>query len=153
MRSFLRNSSYLCESRVPFSTSFHHFYSSSAEKKPEINGTVYDLLLKKHHFSPEAATKVASAIPRLRNPEKSDSLLSFLKRNEFSNSHLEKILKYKPSFISTNLENIVKPRSRFSKNWASPRTKLLIFVRVMPPLSFAARIILWSLHYLFLGLY
>lgn len=103
----LRNSS---KSRVLFPTSFHHFYSNSTEKKPPINPTVYDFLLHKHNFSPKAAAEAASVITHLRNPEKSDSLLSFLKRNDFSSSHLEKIVKYNPSFISANLEKSVKPK-------------------------------------------
>ncbi|KAH6756748.1 hypothetical protein C2S53_000838 [Perilla frutescens var. hirtella] len=99
---FLRNSSFLCKSRVSFST--------FAEKKSVINPTVFDFLIHKHHFSPEAAAEVSSALTPLRNPEKSDSLLSFLKENGFSNSHLERLLKYRASFISADLEQSVKPK-------------------------------------------
>ncbi|XP_057794579.1 uncharacterized protein LOC131010894 [Salvia miltiorrhiza] len=106
----LRNSSNLCKSRVPFSTSFHHLYSISTEKKPKINPAVYDFLFQQHNFSPEAAAEAASVITRLRNREKSDSLFSFLEKNDFSSSHLEKIVKYKPSFISIDLEKSVKPK-------------------------------------------
>ncbi|XP_047971301.1 uncharacterized protein LOC125214349 [Salvia hispanica] len=97
-----RNSPFLCKSRVPFST--------STAKNPIINPTVYNVLLHEHNFSPESAAKAASIISRLRNPQKSDSLFSYLKKNGFSGSHLETIVKYNPSFVSADLEKSIKPK-------------------------------------------
>ncbi|KAG8377380.1 hypothetical protein BUALT_Bualt08G0027000 [Buddleja alternifolia] len=87
------------------------FYSTTCREKVAATATVYDLLLHKHHFSPDAASRLASVLPpRLRNPQKSDSVLSFFKHNGFSNTHLEKIVKYRPSLISANLDKFIKPK-------------------------------------------
>lgn len=110
MRLFLKNSSYLCKSRVCFSISPFHFYSTSNEEKALINPEVYDFFLQKHHFSHESASKAASVLPCLRNPEKSDSILAFFRENGFSNTHLEKIVNYKPALIQSNLEKSLKPK-------------------------------------------
>ncbi|KAL1547010.1 hypothetical protein AAHA92_23535 [Salvia divinorum] len=98
----LRNSPRLCKSRVPFSTSL--------DKKPTINPTVYDFLYHSHNFSPEAAAEAASVINRIKSRKTSDLLFSFLEKNDFSSSHLERIVKYNPSFLSADLEKSVKPK-------------------------------------------
>ncbi|KAL8514063.1 hypothetical protein ACS0TY_013248 [Phlomoides rotata] len=107
---FLKNSSYLYKSRVSFSLPPFHYYSTSNEEKPPINPEVYDFFRHKHHFSPESASKAASVLPYLRNPGKSDSIISFFRETGFSNTHLEKIVKYKPAFITSNLEKTLKPK-------------------------------------------
>ncbi|KAL8523449.1 hypothetical protein ACS0TY_013416 [Phlomoides rotata] len=105
---FLKNSSYLCKSRVSFSLPPFHYYSTSNEEKAPINPEVYDFFRHKHHFSPESASKAASVLPYLRNPGKSDSILSFFRETGFSNTHLEKIVKNRPAFITSNPEKTLK---------------------------------------------
>ncbi|GFP94672.1 hypothetical protein PHJA_001611600, partial [Phtheirospermum japonicum] len=67
-------------------------------------------LIHKHNFSHEAASQIASVLARLKNPEKSDSMLSFLRASGFSITQLEKIIKYRPRLLSADLENIIKPK-------------------------------------------
>ncbi|CAA0840782.1 Unknown protein [Striga hermonthica] len=74
------------------------------------NSTVSDYLLHKHHFSPEAASRVASSLTRLRDPEKSDSILSFLKELGFSKTLVEKIVTSMPVLLSADLEKTIKPK-------------------------------------------
>ncbi|KAI3465059.1 hypothetical protein Pfo_021722 [Paulownia fortunei] len=103
---FSKNSSFLCKSLVSFSL----YFSSNKEEQPVDTPTVSEFLVQKHHFSPEAASQVASVLTRLKNPEKSDSILSFLKESGFSNTQLEKVVKFRPEFLSANLEKIIKPK-------------------------------------------
>ncbi|KAL1540476.1 hypothetical protein AAHA92_24828 [Salvia divinorum] len=98
----LRNSPFLCKSRVPFST--------STDKKPKFNPKVYNFLFHEHNFSPESAAEAASIISRLKNRQKSETLFSYLEKNGFSSSHLEVIVKYNPSFVSADLEKSIKPK-------------------------------------------
>ncbi|KAI3465124.1 hypothetical protein Pfo_021787 [Paulownia fortunei] len=116
---FLKNSSSLCKSSVSFSVSLR-FHSTSRARQPLINSTVFNFLLHKHYFSPESAKQVASVLTRLRNPEKSDSLLSFLKESGFSNTQLEKIVKYSPYFISASLEKSIKPKIKVFQDLGLP---------------------------------
>ncbi|CAA0840783.1 Unknown protein [Striga hermonthica] len=74
------------------------------------NSTVSDYLLHKHHFSPEAASRVASSLTRLRDPEKSDSILSFFKELGFSKTLVEKIVTSVPVLLSSDLEKTIKPK-------------------------------------------
>ncbi|KAL0366414.1 UNVERIFIED_CONTAM: hypothetical protein Sradi_3531500 [Sesamum radiatum] len=104
------NSLLLCKSHVSFSLPTLQFFSTSAEKQRTTTTAISDLLLHKHHFSPEAASHVSSALTRLKNLEKYDSMLSFLKDSGFSNAQLEKILKYKPALLSANADIVIKPK-------------------------------------------
>ncbi|KAI3473895.1 hypothetical protein Pfo_028082 [Paulownia fortunei] len=96
-----KHTSSVCKSHVSFSLSLH-FFSTSRERLVN-NHTVFDILLYKHHFSPKVASLVASDLTRLKNPEKADSILSFLKESGFLTTQLEKIVKYRPRFLSAHL--------------------------------------------------
>ncbi|CAI9771354.1 unnamed protein product [Fraxinus pennsylvanica] len=108
---------YLCKSNPSFFYKSHFslsfsllFSSSSTEKKVKNDLTVYDFLLHKHQFSPETASQVASVLTRIKNPEKSDSILSFLKESGFSKSQLERVVKTKPGLLGASLEKTIKPK-------------------------------------------
>ncbi|KAL2231988.1 transcription termination factor MTERF2, chloroplastic-like [Sesamum indicum] len=103
---FFENSSFLRQSHASLS----HYFSTKTENQTVDARKVSDFLLHKHHFSPEAASQVASVLTRLKNPEKSDSVLSFLKESGFSGTQVEKVVKYRPEFLSANLETIIKPK-------------------------------------------
>ncbi|KAL7154704.1 hypothetical protein ABFS83_03G019100 [Erythranthe nasuta] len=97
--------SYIVKSHVSFSTPLRLFSSSSSSSSSSerqqllrTNPKVFDLLLHRHHFTPELASRVASALAHLKTPEKADSL--------------EKIVKYKPRFLSASLEASIKPKIR-----------------------------------------
>ncbi|KAL9171944.1 hypothetical protein ABFS82_03G013600 [Erythranthe guttata] len=68
--------------------------------------------MQKHNFSPEAASQVAAGLISLKTLENSDSILSFLKESGFSSTQLERVVKYRPAFLSANLEKIIKPKIR-----------------------------------------
>ncbi|KAI5654793.1 hypothetical protein M9H77_31980 [Catharanthus roseus] len=89
--------------------SFVVFYSSSIKKPTKSNRVVFDLL-RKHKFSPEIASKVASELSYLKDVEKCDSMLSFLKGSGFSVAHLERILNSKPRLLNSSIDNTVKPK-------------------------------------------
>ncbi|KAK4390197.1 hypothetical protein Sango_2083000 [Sesamum angolense] len=110
-----KNSSFLRQSHVFLS---HYFCTKRETQRVDSDTpTVSEFLLHKHHFSPEAAAQVASVLTRLKNTEKSDSVLSFLKESGFSGTQLEKIVKYKPEFLSANLEKVIKPKIKIFQDF------------------------------------
>ncbi|KAL8514079.1 hypothetical protein ACS0TY_013262 [Phlomoides rotata] len=98
-------SKFVCKSPVSSALS-PHFFSTRIEKQNAICPRVYDLLLHKHHFSHEVAKLVASGLGRFRNPQKADSILSFLKESGCSIIQLEKIVKYYPRILLHSVEDI-----------------------------------------------
>ncbi|KAL0439955.1 UNVERIFIED_CONTAM: hypothetical protein Slati_2478500 [Sesamum latifolium] len=108
-----KNSSFLRQSHVSLS----HYFSTKRETQHVDIPTVSEFLLHKHHFSPEAASQVASVLTRLKNTDKSDSVLSFLKESGFSGTQLEKIVKYKPEFLLANLEKVIKPKIKILQDF------------------------------------
>ncbi|KAK4434188.1 hypothetical protein Salat_0581500 [Sesamum alatum] len=114
MRKYLvyfskNNSLSVFKSHVSFPLPTLQFFSTCAEKQRTTSTAFSDFLLHKHHFSPEAAKQIASALARLENLEKYDSILSFFKDSGFSSAQLEKILKYRPKLLSANADK-VKPK-------------------------------------------
>ncbi|KAL1540494.1 transcription termination factor MTERF6, chloroplastic/mitochondrial-like [Salvia divinorum] len=71
---------------------------------------VYDILVHKHHFPCEFSSQVASQLGDIKNPEKVNSMLSFLKSIGFSTSQLQKFIKWRPILLCYNLEHNVKPK-------------------------------------------
>ncbi|KAL0352365.1 UNVERIFIED_CONTAM: hypothetical protein Scaly_1625200 [Sesamum calycinum] len=104
---FFENSAFLRQSHASLS----HYFSTETKNQTVDAPTVSDFLLHKHHFSPEAASQVASVLNRLKNPEKSDSILSFLKESGFSGTQVEKVVMYRPEFLLANLEKLSSPKS------------------------------------------
>ncbi|GLT44904.1 hypothetical protein SLA2020_187770 [Shorea laevis] len=85
------------------------FFSSSTPEKSKSSFPMLDYLIN-HQFSPEVALKASLSIPYLKNPENSDSILSFLKENGFTKSHIEEILKRKPNLLCSSVDNTIKPK-------------------------------------------
>ncbi|KAK6131140.1 hypothetical protein DH2020_035119 [Rehmannia glutinosa] len=56
------------------------------------------------------AALVASNLTRLENLENADSVLSFFKEIGFSNTQSEKIVKYRPQYLSASLDDSIKPK-------------------------------------------
>ncbi|KAL0313938.1 UNVERIFIED_CONTAM: hypothetical protein Sangu_2238200 [Sesamum angustifolium] len=107
--SFWKNIAHGRKSHVSSTHSLLYFCTST-DGQPLSGVSVFDFLLHKHNFSPEVVSKVASVLTRLKNPEESDSILSFLKETGFSNAQLEKIVKYRPRFLSARLDDSIKPK-------------------------------------------
>ncbi|KAL3640773.1 hypothetical protein CASFOL_015741 [Castilleja foliolosa] len=107
-------------SSSPCKQSLIHFslnFSTNTEKNPANAPTVYDFLMHKHNFSHESATRIASVLTHLKNPERSDSILSFLRASGFSIAQLEKILTSRPSFLFADLENVIKPKLKLFRDF------------------------------------
>ncbi|KAL3640775.1 hypothetical protein CASFOL_015743 [Castilleja foliolosa] len=126
MSPFARNRLLTClffpknPSSSPCTKSLIHFslnFSTNTEKNPANAPTVYDFLIHKHNFSHKSASQIASVVTRLRNPERSESTLAFLKASGFSNSQLEKILTYRPRYLSSNLEKVIKPKLKVLRDF------------------------------------
>ncbi|KAL8514001.1 hypothetical protein ACS0TY_013206 [Phlomoides rotata] len=104
----------------PVSSSFtHHFFYTSGETQLGHTPKVFDLLLHRHNFPPELASRVASELSHL-NLEfttTADSILSFLKESGFSNSQLVRIVKYSPRLLSINLDDRIKPKIKILREF------------------------------------
>ncbi|KAL8523463.1 hypothetical protein ACS0TY_013426 [Phlomoides rotata] len=103
-----KHNSLICKSPVSSSLSPHfpHFFSTRSERQNFICPRVYDLLLHKHHFSPEVAKLAVTGLGRTKNPENADSILSLLKESGCSIIQLEKIVKYRPRILLRSVEDI-----------------------------------------------
>ncbi|KAL7127775.1 hypothetical protein ABFS83_14G273900 [Erythranthe nasuta] len=99
----LKNSSPLRKSDVVFSHLLLHFSTVT-------DPTVPEMLMRKHNFSPAAASQAAPVLARMRNPNKSESAITFLKENGFSKTQVDNIVKIWPQFLSANLEKTIKPK-------------------------------------------
>ncbi|KAL7116681.1 hypothetical protein ACP275_03G019700 [Erythranthe tilingii] len=87
-----------------------HFFSTSQTLVAA--PTVLDILLHKHHLSPEVASLVDSDL-RFSNPTdpvKADSVLSYFRDSGFSTTQLEKLVKYRPRFLASSVEKTIKPK-------------------------------------------
>ncbi|CAI9116327.1 OLC1v1017442C1 [Oldenlandia corymbosa var. corymbosa] len=85
------------------------FYSTSELKPTTETNRIFDLL-RNHGIAPEAVSSAASVLSELKNPEKCDSVLSFLKENGFSKTHLEKLVNSRPRVLAASLDNTIKPK-------------------------------------------
>ncbi|KAL3845815.1 hypothetical protein ACJIZ3_003218 [Penstemon smallii] len=126
-----KNSSFAYKSQSYVSL---HFFSTFDEKEnqPVISPTVSDLLLKKHKFSPQAASKIASVLTQIKDPEKSDSILLFLKESGFSNTQLEKIVICRPRLLSASLENSIKPKIKIFQDLGFSAHDIALIVTRVP---------------------
>ncbi|KAI3465108.1 hypothetical protein Pfo_021771 [Paulownia fortunei] len=78
----LKHASSVCVSHVSFSLSLH-FFSTSRERQLVTSPKAFDILLHKHHFSPEVVALAASNLTRLKSPEKLIQYCHFSKRVAF----------------------------------------------------------------------
>ncbi|KAH6798150.1 hypothetical protein C2S52_022704 [Perilla frutescens var. hirtella] len=106
-------SPFLPKSHICFSL----YFSTDSGKRPPNPSKLSELLINKHHFSPQSAAQVASVATRLENLETADSVLSFLKETGFSNSQLERTVKLSPHVLSASLERTVKPKIKIFQDF------------------------------------
>ncbi|KAL2471606.1 Mitochondrial transcription termination factor family protein [Abeliophyllum distichum] len=114
-----KNPSFFYKPHFSFSFSLI-FFSSSTKNQATNDLTVIDYLLHKHQFSPETASQVASVLPRVKNLQKSDSILLFLKKSGFSKTQLEKVVKSRPGVLSASLDNTIKPKIKIFQDLGFP---------------------------------
>ncbi|XP_057793324.1 uncharacterized protein LOC131009941 [Salvia miltiorrhiza] len=101
----LNPNSFLSNSNLHFFPAFQFFSTSKVERQIP-NLKIYDVLVNKHHFSPESASLAASRSPKSRCPKRADSVLSFFKENSFTTTQLEKIVIYYPPILGLRIERI-----------------------------------------------
>ncbi|XP_057793233.1 uncharacterized protein LOC131009846 [Salvia miltiorrhiza] len=114
--SISKHSSSVCISHVSVSH-FLRSFSTSPEGKAVTTAAVYDVLVKKHHFSPEIASAVSSDLSRFRSPEKADSILTFLKDSCFSSIQLQKFARSHPRFLTAGLEDDLKLKIKIFRDF------------------------------------
>lgn len=99
----------LARSRFPISLSLHHLRSLCIFIEGKFLGNshlLFDTLRQKFSLSPRVALELSQG----KNLENVELILSFLKERGFSNTQLEKILKYKPRVLLDSLEHNIKPK-------------------------------------------
>ncbi|KAL3830654.1 hypothetical protein ACJIZ3_019456 [Penstemon smallii] len=127
--------SHNCKNPLSFVYKSHVYLSTSIEKQPPAvttTSTVSEFLLQKHKFSPQTAARVSSVLTHIKHPENSDSVISFFKENGFSNTQLEKIVKYRPSFLSSNLEKSIKPKIKIFQDLGFSSDDIAKLISVYP---------------------
>lgn len=95
-----------CFDFQPKSPSFRCRFSASTEQ----TALVSQLLLHKHHFTPQAAKQVSSSLSNFSNTQKADSVLSFLKEKGLSNTQLERLVTDWPLVLFASVENSIEPK-------------------------------------------
>lgn len=113
---------YYCnnESQISYRL-FVAFYSSSIEKPTQKNSSVYDLL-RKHSFSSQIGLNVASKLSYVKNANRCDSVLAFLKKNGFSTAHLEKLVNSEPKVLVAKVEKTIEPKVQFFQDFGFSST-------------------------------
>lgn len=94
----------------PFSISESVIFFSTSE--PKILGSavsISDYLTNRHNVSLETALKVSKYRSRLKDPEKADSVINFLKAVGFSRTQFESALQRAPCLLFSSVDNI-KPK-------------------------------------------
>ncbi|GFY96427.1 hypothetical protein Acr_11g0007330 [Actinidia rufa] len=91
----------------PHISSFSLLFSSSSRQD---RITLADYLLRRHQFSPETVSKLSSPEKYLKNPENSDSVLSFLEESGFSRTQIEQVIKRDPVVLAAKLDTTIKPK-------------------------------------------
>lgn len=97
---------------------YFSFYSKSLstwwkKSHADTNHEFSSIMVRLHNFDREFASRVASKLPRVKDPANSAKIMSFLRRNGFSDPQLEKMVKHAPRFISIRLEQRIKPKINF----------------------------------------
>ncbi|XP_047977409.1 uncharacterized protein LOC125219470 [Salvia hispanica] len=97
----LSPNSFLCNSNLHFLPPIH-FFSTSRINTLAPCADIHDVLVNKHQFLPE----LASRLPKFRDPQKADSVLSFLKENSFTTAQLQKLVMYDPRILGFTIEGL-----------------------------------------------
>ncbi|CAK9154230.1 unnamed protein product [Ilex paraguariensis] len=119
--------------KTPISFSFSLLVLSySTRKQPKCTASVADYLVYKHQFAPETASKVSSVLTCVKNPEKSDSILFFLKASGFSKTHLENVVVKWPNVLSANLDRTIKPKIQIFQDLGFSPTETAELISMHP---------------------
>ncbi|RWR88817.1 Mitochodrial transcription termination factor-related [Cinnamomum micranthum f. kanehirae] len=72
-----------------------------------------DYLVERCGFSRENAINASTSLTRLKSPENPDSVLGFLKKSGFEDTHIKKLISSWPRFLASNVEKTLKPKFIF----------------------------------------
>ncbi|KAL5559028.1 hypothetical protein UlMin_035239 [Ulmus minor] len=121
----LRSNSNLQKPHLCFTISAFFFSSSRTKGSKSKPATAVDeYLINQHQFSPEAALKASSAFAYLKNTEGSDSVLSFFRKNSFSQSHIEEMIKKVPTVLSADLDKSLKPKIEVFRDFGFSQSEI-----------------------------
>ncbi|XP_031273082.1 uncharacterized protein LOC116131570 [Pistacia vera] len=127
---YLKNSLHVRKPPITYSISLHFFSTSSSRSKSKIS--LADYLINQHSFSPEAALKVSYLQTHLKNPEKLDSILSFLKESGFSDTRIEIIVRRTPKILSSSLDRTIKPKIKILQDLGLSSTDIVEILTADP---------------------
>ncbi|KAG6400256.1 hypothetical protein SASPL_137081 [Salvia splendens] len=96
---FINPNSFFCNSNVLW-------FSTRSVKTLIPSRKICDLLINKHQFSPELASLASSRLPKYRDPQRADLVLSFLKENSFTINQLQKLVIHNPRVLGFTIEGI-----------------------------------------------
>ncbi|XP_077219605.1 uncharacterized protein LOC143853753 [Tasmannia lanceolata] len=95
---------------LPFSTTV-------ITKSPTPQNTfIIDYLINSCGFSRDEAIDTSIGFTHINSPEKPDSVLKFLKQSGFDNTHIKNLISRRPRFLSSNIDETLKPKFEFLQN-------------------------------------
>ncbi|XP_010544124.1 PREDICTED: uncharacterized protein LOC104816833 [Tarenaya hassleriana] len=106
------------------------FFHSTRKSKPNVALSEY--LINQHGFSPEVARKASSLKIFLTKPERTDSVLSYLKETGFSKTQIERIVYRYPRVLFSDIENLVKPKIKVFQELGFPRSDFVSVISADP---------------------
>ncbi|XP_021900816.1 uncharacterized protein LOC110816800 [Carica papaya] len=127
----LNNPSHLRKPTIFYSLSLRLF-SSSRPRKSDSAVALSDYLISQHHFSPEIALKASSSIHFVKNPKRSDLILSYLRESGFTQSHIEKLVIKAPRVLTTRLDVTIKPKIKIFQEFGFDSSEIADIVSSDP---------------------
>ncbi|KAJ8647059.1 hypothetical protein MRB53_000082 [Persea americana] len=100
---FLTSTSPATETCLPFSTS----------TSPEQTHFMVDYLVQRCGLSIEEANRASKALAHIKSTEKPDSVLNFLKQNDFNDTHIKNLISKHPRLLTVKVETTLKPKFLF----------------------------------------
>ncbi|KAJ8762692.1 hypothetical protein K2173_011172 [Erythroxylum novogranatense] len=130
--TFLRTSTRSRSAATLFSISKCLFSTSVLERsQPRI--TVYEYLIHHQRFSPEFALKIPNSTTKyVKDPQNSDSLLSYMEEIGFSKTQIQSIIERMPTILSAKLEQTIKPKFQIFQDSGIDQTQIIEIVSSCP---------------------
>eukprot|EP00268_Persea_americana_P038116 TRINITY_DN3776_c0_g1_i10.p1 TRINITY_DN3776_c0_g1~~TRINITY_DN3776_c0_g1_i10.p1 ORF type:complete len:439 (-),score=48.59 TRINITY_DN3776_c0_g1_i10:1398-2714(-) len=72
-----------------------------------------DYLIERCGLSRENAINASTTLTTLKSPKNPDSVLEFLKKSGFEDTHIKKLISSRPRFLASNVEKTLKPKFIF----------------------------------------
>ncbi|XP_057503626.1 transcription termination factor MTERF8, chloroplastic-like [Actinidia eriantha] len=111
-------------------SSLSSFLFSSSSRQDPI--TVSDYLLRRHKFYPETVSKLSKLSSLVKNPESSDSVLSFFDESGFSMTQIEQVIKRNPCILSSKVDRTIKPKIKIFQDLGLSPTDIADIISADP---------------------